>query len=277
MPTPGRNFLFSLGRGVYYRKSMSSQSDKHNPPDLSVVVPVHNEADNIRPLVDEIVAALKDGPAFEMVFVNDGSADTSSDVMAAVAREIPNFRALQHARQSGQSVAVHTGVSHARGLLIATLDGDGQNDPADIPNLIAAYREQALSDGKVLIAGWRKGRKDTFVKRMSSKIANGVRSRYLGDATPDTGCGLKVFRREDFLAFPAFNHMHRFLPALMIRHGGRVVSVEVNHRPRERGKSNYGTFDRLWVGLKDIRGVAWLRTRPVNPDVSKIGGDSEDA
>ena len=143
-----------------------------------------------------------------------------------------------------------------------------QNDPEDIPKLLKAYREQAVADARILIAGFRARRQDSFIKRLSSKIANGIRSSLLGDATPDTGCGLKIFRREDFFDLPGFDHMHRFLPALMIRNGGQVISVEVSHRPREHGKSKYGTLDRLWVGIMDLIGVMWLKRRPINPSVN---------
>lgn len=249
-----------------------------NVPDLSVVVPVHNEAENIRPLIEEIVAALDSGPSFEIIYVDDGSRDHSREVLATLCREIPSLRALRHETQGGQSAAIRTGVAQAQAPLIATLDGDGQNDPADIGTLIQAYHEQAgAGGGKVMIAGWRTGRRDNWIKRLSSKIANAVRSRLLGDATPDTGCGLKVFRRDDFMDFPAFDHMHRFLPALMQRSGGRVISVAVNHRPRTKGQSNYGLFDRLWVGIADLRGVGWLKRRAINPTALPIEGETKPA
>src|SRR6185295_15201238 len=179
-------------------------------------------------------------------------------------RRFPRLRVLVHAASCGQSTALLTGVRAARGEWIATLDGDGQNDPADIPKLLAAR-----ANGLAMIAGYRKSRRDTWIKRISSRIANGVRSRMLGDATPDTGCGLKLFRRATFLELPYFDHMHRFLPALVQRHGGRTVSVEVNHRPRSRGVSNYGTLDRLWVGIVDLFGVMWLKRRAKKPVVSE--------
>ena len=179
---------------------------------------------------------------------------------------------IRHDGCFGQSQAVHTGVRHAASPLIATLDGDGQNDPADIPALLGRFTiEGGSADALLMIAGWRAKRKDTWLKRVSSKIANAVRGSLLGDATPDTGCGLKVFPRAMFLGFPAFDHMHRFLPALTIRAGGRVVSVQVNHRPRERGQSKYGLFNRLWVGIVDIFGVMWLNRR-----VSRVRISPED-
>lgn len=228
---------------------------------LSVVVPVRNEADNIRPLVAEIRAALDGVTAYEILYVNDGSTDATPQVLHGLRAECPQLRVIHHAASCGQSAAVRTGVSHARGDWVATLDGDGQNDPADIPKLMAA-----LEEGVDLIGGNRRhARRDSWIKRISSVIANGVRSRMLHDSTPDTGCGLKLFRREVFLDLPYFDHMHRFLPALVMRRGGRVVSVPVHHRPRERGQSNYGTLDRLLVGVVDLLGVMWLQRRAKRP------------
>ena len=237
-------------------------------PALSVVVPVHNEVENIEPLIAEITATLEGVERYEIIYINDCSRDSTPERLTSLDRKFEVLRVLTHQKQSGQSAAIRTGVKAARGDLIATLDGDGQNDPADIPKLLKAYREQAVADAKILIAGFRARRQDSFIKRLSSKIANGIRSSLLGDAIPDTGCGLKIFRREDFLDLPSFDHMHRFLPALMIRNGGQVISVEVSHRPRERGKSKYGTLDRLWVGITDLIGVMWLKRRPINPSVN---------
>jgi len=236
------------------------------PESLSVVVPVRNEGPNILPLVAEIRAALAAVP-HEIVYVDDGSTDDTPArlVEAGVVRR-------RHRASCGQSAAVATGVKAASGPWIATLDGDGQNDPADLPALFARARaEQALGGGPVLIAGWRTSRKDVGSKRIASRLANRLRARLLRDATPDTGCGLKLFRREAFLDLPRFDHMHRYLPALFIRAGGRVISVPVNHRPRTRGKSNYGVLDRAWVGVADLLGMMWLMRRgsvPVveNPD-----------
>jgi dolichol-phosphate mannosyltransferase len=226
--------------------------------ELSVVIPVKNEAENIAPLVAEIRSALEGGASFEIVYVDDGSTDgTTAEVRRLAAAGAP-VRLVRHARSCGQSAAIRTGVRNARGPWIATLDGDGQNDPADIPRLWQLARAE---NAPALIAGWRQARRDTWWKRLSSRIANGVRGRMLGDATPDTGCGLKVFRRDLFLDLPYFDHMHRFLPALVKRAGGRTVSVPVNHRPRARGRSNYGTLDRLTVGIVDLFGVMWLMRR----------------
>jgi len=233
-------------------------------PLISVVVPVKNEAANIAPLIAEIRAALA-GVAHEIVYVDDGSDDATAEALAEAARAAPLAAPLvrrRHATSCGQSAAVITGVRAAQGEWIATLDGDGQNDPADIPALLA----RALAEpGLVLIAGHRTRRRDSFIKRVTSRFANKLRAALLGDATPDTGCGLKMFRRAAFLDLPAFDHMHRFLPALFIRAGGHVVSVPVNHRPRLRGASKYGTLDRALVGIFDLMGVFWLQRRWKRP------------
>jgi dolichol-phosphate mannosyltransferase len=228
---------------------------------LSVVVPVKNEQDNVEPLVREIAAALTGIATFEIVYVNDGSTDATQARLAALKAEFPMLRVIRHRAACGQSRAVTTGVTAARHEWIATLDGDGQNDPADIPALLAKLADPAQPANLELLAGWRAKRNDTFIRRLSSKIANGVRARMLKDATPDTGCGLKLFARDTFLALPNFDHMHRFLPALVMRNGGAVVSVPVHHRPRERGTSKYGVHNRLWVGIVDLFGVAWLQRR----------------
>ena len=228
-------------------------------PQLSVVVPVFNERDNIPPLLAEIAAALRGKLDFEIVYVDDDSSDDSVAVLAAEKPNYPELRIVRHLSRSGQSTAVWNGVRAARSPWIATLDGDGQNDPADIPKLLAA-RDEAPEDVR-LLAGWRTTRRDSFNKRISSKIANAVRSRMLKDDTPDTGCGLKLFEREVFLRLPYFDHMHRYLPALVKRAGFQSRSVPVGHRPRTAGSSKYGMLDRLWVGVADLRGVAWLMRR----------------
>ncbi|TCZ64321.1 glycosyltransferase family 2 protein [Roseicella aquatilis] len=232
------------------------------PLPLSVVIPVRNEAPNIAPLVAEIEAVLA-GTRHEIIYVDDGSTDDTAAALRAVAVAAP-VRFLRHRQSCGQSAAVVTGVKAARGTWIATLDGDGQNDPADIPRLLARAEREG---GVILVAGHRVTRRDSWVKRRSSRIANAVRARLLRDDTPDTGCGLKVFPRALFLDLPHFDHMHRFLPALVLRQGGRVVSEPVNHRPRTRGASNYGTLDRLAVSLFDLVGVAWLQRRWKRPVV----------
>ena len=223
-------------------------------PEISVVIPVCNEVDNVGPLAREIVAALQ-GKAFEILFVDDGSTDGTADAVRELRDSIPQLRLLRHSFRSGQSAAVCSGVRHARAEWIATLDGDGQNDPADIPKL---YDSRFVAE---LVMGNRVQRRDTWLRHAQSRVANGVRGWLLGDGTPDTGCGIKVMQRAQFLELPRFDHMHRFLPALFLRAGARVVSVPVAHRPRARGTSKYGLFDRLWVGIVDIFGVMWLRRR----------------
>lgn len=233
-------------------------------PVLSVVIPVRNEAPNIAPLVAEIEAALAAVP-HEIVYVDDGSTDDTPAALRAAREAGAPLRSIRHRASCGQSAAVITGVKAARGRWIATLDGDGQNDPADIPRLLARAEAEAEAGRRTMVAGHRVNRRDSGVKRYSSRIANAVRSRLLRDATPDTGCGLKVFPRDLFLDLPHFDHMHRFLPALTLRQGGAVVSEPVNHRPRVRGVSNYGTLDRLLVSLFDLVGMAWLQRRGKRP------------
>ncbi len=230
-------------------------------PGLSVVIPVHNEADNIGALLEETAGALR-GLHFEIVVVDDASADATPQLLALAQGSIAELRVVRHRRQAGQSAAVLTGALHARAPWIATMDGDGQNDPADIPRLLVV-RDAAGGDVPLLVAGRRHKRRDTAFKRLQSRIANGVRARLLGDDTPDTGCGLKLFPRDIFLTLPHFNHFHRFLPALFIRAGGRVVSQDVGHRPRQGGASHYGMWGRLAVGLVDMLGVMWLQRRSV--------------
>jgi dolichol-phosphate mannosyltransferase len=246
------------------------------PPHLSVVVPVRNEGPNIAPLVAEIAAALG-GISHEIVYVDDGSTDDTPEALRAAAATGVPLRHLRHRTPCGQSAAIVTAVKAARGTWIATLDGDGQNDPADIPRLLArAEAERAAAGRPALVAGHRVHRRDSRVKRVTSRMANRIRARLLGDATPDTGCGLKVFPRALFLELPHFDHMHRYLPALVLRQGGLVVSEPVGHRPRLRGRSNYGTLDRLAVSLLDLVGVAWLQRRWKRPEVLP-GGPWEDA
>ena len=236
-----------------------NQIPPQSPIDLSVVVPVFNERDNLAALVKEIVSALRGHVAFEVIYVDDHSADDSPQVLAALRSEFPELRILRHDRQSGQSTAIRTGAKAARGAWIATLDGDGQNDPADINRLLLA-RDAASSQIK-LFAGWRVQRQDNASKRWASRWANAIRSRMLHDDTPDTGCGIKLFERAAFLDLPYFDHMHRYLPALMQRAGWDTVSIPVNHRSRSSGVSKYNNLQRGWVGLRDLRGVAWLITR----------------
>lgn len=232
--------------------------------DLSVVIPVKNEAENIASLVGEIRAALDGLVEYEILYVDDGSSDATAAEITRLAAKTPQLRLLRHAQNCGQSAAIRTGVRAARASWIATLDGDGQNDPADIPVLWRLSRE-ASDSPLLLLAGYREKRQDSWSKRWASGIANAIRGRLLGDRTPDTGCGLKLFPRSLFLDLPHFDHMHRFLPALVLREGGRVRSVTVNHRPRRKGVSKYGVFDRLGVGIIDLFGVMWLQRRSTRP------------
>src|SRR6202167_271734 len=227
-------------------------------PEISVVVPVRNEAGNIAPLVAEIAAALA-GRAFEIVYVNDGSSDATEAELRGLMADRRWLRQIRHERSCGQSAAIRTGVAMAHGPVIVTLDGDGQNDPAFIPKLIAALQAGAPRVG--LIAGQRVGRKATGFKKLQSRIANAVRGAVLKDGTRDTGCGLKAFRRDLFLSLPYFDGLHRFLPALMRRDGFDIGYVDVVDRPRAHGTSNYGFWDRLWIGILDLGGVWWLIRR----------------
>ncbi len=236
-------------------------------PDIAVVVPALNEQENVVPLAREIVSALDGIAGFEIIFVDDGSDDETVPRLKAFGREEPRLRIVCHERRAGQSGAIRTGIRAARAGLIATLDGDGQNDPADIPALLARYR--ALEGQNVgMIAGERRKRQDNALRRLSSRIANGVRSSLLDDGVMDTGCGLKLFPRSLYLDLPYFDHQHRFLPALVQRQGQRVVTEKVNHRPRGGGRSKYGVMNRLWVGIVDICGVLWLKRRARGAAVS---------
>src|SRR4051794_22829549 len=237
--------------------------------DLSVVIPVRNEAGNIAPLVAEIAAALDGVAAYEIVYVDDGSEDSTAAEIRRMQAALPPIRLIRHARSYGQSAAIRSGVKLASGRWIATLDGDGQNDPADIPALLSIAQGIAgdRCDARLMIIGHRGRRQDSWSKRRASAIANAVRRRLLRDDTPDTGCGLKLFPRSLFPDLPYFDHMHRFLPALVLREGGTVRSVPVNHRPRQRGVSKYGVLDRLGVGIVDLFGVIWLRRRFAVPEL----------
>ncbi|MDA9508051.1 dolichol-phosphate mannosyltransferase [Bradyrhizobium sp. CCBAU 11386] len=237
-------------------------------PSVSIVVPVRNEADNIAPLIEEITAALDGRWDYEIIYVNDGSTDTTGERLNAIMAQRGNLRQLRHAKSGGQSAAVRSGVRAARGAIVATLDGDGQNNPAFLPDLIAAVEKGAHVG---LAAGQRVGRKDTGFKKFQSRVANKVRNAILKDGTRDTGCGLKAFRREVFLAMPYFDGLHRFLPALVRREGYDIAYVDVIDRPRRSGVSNYGFFDRLWIGIMDLAGVWWLiRRKKPTPDVTEV-------
>src|ERR1700676_3720586 len=234
--------------------------------DLSVVIPVKDEAGNIAPLVAEITGALDGFVGYEIIYVDDGSADSTASEIRRLQASLPQLPPVQHVRSGGQSAAIRSGAKAARGRWIVTLDGDGQNDPADIPALWR-IAEGSPATPPLLIAGHRARRRDSWSKRQASRIANAVRRRMLRDDTPDTGCGLKLFPRALFLDLPFFDHMHRFLPALVLREGGVVRSVPVNHRPRQRGISKYGVFDRLGVGIADLVRVLWVRRRASRPRV----------
>ncbi|WP_234682878.1 glycosyltransferase family 2 protein [Bradyrhizobium monzae] len=237
-------------------------------PSVSIVVPVRNEADNIAPLIAEITAALDGRWAYEIIYVNDGSTDATGERLAAIMAQRDNLRQLRHSRSGGQSAAVRSGVRAARGAIVATLDGDGQNNPAFLPDLIAAV-EKGVNVG--LVAGQRVGRKDTGFKKFQSRVANKIRNAILQDGTRDTGCGLKAFRREVFLTMPYFDGLHRFLPALVRREGFDIAYVDVIDRPRHSGVSNYGFFDRLWIGIMDLAGVWWLiRRKKPTPEVTEV-------
>jgi glycosyltransferase involved in cell wall biosynthesis len=241
-------------------------------PRISVVVPARNEAGNIAPLVEEIVRALRALAPNEIIYVNDGSRDDTAAELQALMRVHGSLRQIKHEVSCGQSAAVRTGVAAARAPIVATLDGDGQNDPVFLPALVAALeRDPAVG----LVAGQRVGRKATRFKRLQSRVANAARTAILRDGTRDTGCGLKAFRREVFLALPYFDAVHRFLPALVRREGYKVAYVDVVDRPRLHGASNYGLWDRLWVGILDLAGVWWLiRRRQRVPLVSEVSRDA---
>ena len=237
-----------------------------NEPAVSVVVPVRNEAGNVAPLVGEIARALEGHWAFEVVYVNDGSTDGTEAELKRLMAQYPWLRRVRHAQSCGQSAAVRTGVAAARGALVATIDGDGQNDPAFIPAMLRAL--EAGAPRVALIAGQRVGRKASRFKKFQSRIANAVRGAVLRDGTRDTGCGLKAFRRDVFLRLPYFDGLHRFLPALVKREGFAIGYVDVVDRPRGAGVSNYGMWDRLWVGILDLAGVWWLiRRRKRVPEI----------
>lgn len=237
---------------------------------LSIVIPARNEAGNIVALVDEIDAAMADLAPFEIIVVDDGSTDATVAVLTARTQTLPYLRLIRHDRSGGQSAAVHTGVLAALGAIILTLDGDGQNPPIELPKLAAPL----LADptGRVgLVAGQRVGRQDTWSKKLASRMANHLRGWMLRDGTRDTGCGLKGFRRDAFLALPYFDHMHRYLPALFARDGWQIVHVDVTHRARGAGRSNYSNLQRAIVGVPDLLGVVWLsrrrkKARPLDPE-----------
>jgi glycosyltransferase involved in cell wall biosynthesis len=234
---------------------------------LSVVVPVKDESGNVAPLAREIAHAVRDEAA-EIIFVDDGSTDATAAELAALKPELPNLRVIRHGRNAGQSRAIRTGVRAARGPVIATLDGDGQNDPADLPRLVGALR---ADDRLGMVSGVRARRKDTFSRRLASGLANGFRRRALKDTAVDSGCGIKAFRREAFLALPYFDHQHRFMTTLMLREGFEVGFADVNHRPRVHGHSKYTNLQRMFAGISDVMGVRWLQSRyRVDPEPTEL-------
>jgi dolichol-phosphate mannosyltransferase len=247
---------------------MNEADRRDSAPAVSVVVPVRNEEGNIAPLVEEIAAALDGRWAFEIVYVNDGSTDGTAEELGQLMTTRPWLRQVKHAVSCGQSAAVRTGSKAARAPLIVTLDGDGQNNPEFIPAMV----QQLIDNPRIgLVAGQRVGRKDTGFKKLQSRIANAVRGAILRDGTRDTGCGLKAFRRDLMLNLPYFDGLHRFLPALVTREGYDIGYVDVVDRPRRMGTSNYGLWDRLWVGILDLAGVWWLiRRRKRVPQVSEV-------
>lgn len=246
------------------RAAIPSERPHRSVPEIAVVIPARDEADNVKPLLADVRAALEGRVDYEVVFVDDGSEDSTPAILGELSRTFPRLRWVRHRTPCGQSAAIWTGVRLARAPWIVTLDGDGQNDPADIPTLLEARAARGV-DANLLVNGRRERRRDTWLKRASSKIANAVRRRVLGDDTVDTGCGLKLFPREAFLGLPFFDHMHRFLPALVRRGGGEVVSVPVGHRERLHGRSHYGVHNRLWTGIVDMLGVFWLQRRSKLP------------
>ena len=228
--------------------------------DYSIVIPLFNEEANVRPLVEEILAATGDHPPRRIVLVDDASTDDTAEIVHRLQAEQPGrIELVRNRHRSGQSTAVYNGVQAADSEWIVTLDGDRQNDPRDIPAVLDRLARSPVDE--ILVIGHRVNRRDTWLKRVASRIANAVRGALLHDRSPDTGCGLKGFRRRVFLELPYFDHMHRFMPALMLQNGGEVISIPVRHRPRAAGVSKYGVLDRLWVGIVDLFGVAWLARR----------------
>lgn len=239
-------------------------------PQVSVVVPMRNEAPNVRSLIEDIATSMSDHD-FEIIVVDDGSTDATAERLRECRESIGSLRLLQNTTSAGQSAAVHSGVQAARSDLICTIDGDGQNPAEDLPRLLAPLL--CDSGGEVgLVAGQRKARKDTFSKRAASRMANALRARVLHDGTRDSGCGLKAFRRDAFLGLPYFDHMHRYLPALFARDGWQVRHVDVGHRERAAGRSNYNNFDRALQGAVDLVGVAWLVRRRKKATPTEISG-----
>lgn len=235
---------------------------------VSIIIPMYNEVLNVEPLLQEIRQALSAYfKTYEIIVVDDGSNDGTDVKLATCQKNITELRWIRHKNNYGQSASIITGVRAAKYDWVVTLDGDGQNDPADIPLLFVELSKHLPTEQPLLIVGKRNKRHDSWLRLVSSRIANQIRSFLLRDDCQDTGCSLKLFSRQVFLQQPHFKHVHRFLPALFKRAGGKVINIPVNHRPRLRGQSKYGVMNRLWVGIIDLLGVAWLMRRPCNPEV----------
>jgi dolichol-phosphate mannosyltransferase len=241
------------------------------------VVPLKNEAENVVFVTEGIVDACDDLAPYEIVYVDDGSSDDTAARVLALRRSLPHVRLIRHPASAGQSAAIHSGVGLARGRVICTLDGDGQNPPAEIRKLLARLEGTEFPQGVGLIAGQRVGRQDSASKRWASRLANGIRARVLKDGTRDTGCGLKLIRRDVFLGLPYFDHMHRYLPALVARDGWRTLHVDVAHAPRHAGRSNYANLGRALVGVYDLVGVAWLIKRRKKARGAEVAAAPEEA
>lgn len=233
---------------------------------ISVIIPVHNEQDNIVSLLSEIERAALAAPISEVIYIDDASTDKTPQILKQARERFPFLRVIRHSVRSGQSAAFMTGARAAGNAILVFMDGDGQNDPADVAKLLAAYQTASNKNRKVMVAGQRQKRQDNALRRISSRLANRIRSWLLKDGTRDTGCSLKLIGREDYLRLPFFNHMHRFLPALLIRDQVQIMHVDVSHRPRQAGVSKYGFWNRFWVGILDLLGVKWLMMRALPPD-----------
>ena len=249
-----RSFTVSVTKPAPVKKRVTKVLD------ISILVPVMNEAGNIRPLIDEICTAMA-GRRFEIIYVDDASDDATAEELLTALGDVPQLRVLRHNKRAGQSAAIRSGLLQANGALIGVLDGDGQNVPTDFPALEAAVIDASKDGTMVMAAGIRQRRKDSPIRLLASRGARWIRTSFLGDTHPDSGCGIKILPRELFMQLPFFNHMHRFMPSLVRRHGGIVIGVPVAHRPRIVGASKYRILDRMLVGISDVIGVIWLLRR----------------
>jgi len=243
---------------------MAHSGSDISSPDISVIIPVYNEAENVENLAKEIAQALRDFH-YEIIFVDDASTDKTTTSLTELKTQFPTLRVLSHRQNAGQSRALRSGIMAACAPIIATLDGDGQNDPADIPALYQQLTRDSAPEALKMVGGCRTKRIDSHAKKWASKFGNGIRKRLLKDRADDTGCGIKVFERDAFLRLPFFDHIHRYVPALMIREGYEIEFCDVNHRAREFGYSKYTNFGRLVVSIADLCGVMWLNRRARNP------------